>query len=299
MPGEGACEPGSRRGTERGDCAEEELAEELCTDACAWEPTGVCVGPCGPLRTEPADAEEVCVPAGEFIRGLDDDVPRIFSPQRTVFVSTYAMDVYPVTNRRYRECRDAGGCTGTLREEGEANLANDDRQDYFVMQVTWEQAMQFCEWDGGRRLPTEAEWEKAGRGPAPRDQVYPWGDTYDCDRFPAASCETMAVEVNRPIGRYPATVGFYGTHDMLGNGNELVYDLFGRRYYEDDDSLHDPFGPPVDDSDLGHVVRSFSNDTGRMGQLNLRLISRAAVNAIRSDTAVGPTFRCVKSEVMP
>ncbi len=186
-------------------------------------------------------------------------------------------------------------CSGTLDDEGEANLGDDAFLDYFVMQVTWDQAMEFCAWDGGRRLPTEAEWEKAARGPAPRDVLWPWGSTYDCDRFPAAGCAGAEPhQPNRPIGMYPLTQSFYGVDDLLSNGSELCFDWAASRYYESDDSLSDPMGPAAD-SGFGHATRALSQSAPPYNQapVLMRVVSRRG--EVSDDGKPGPTFRCVRT----
>ncbi len=295
-PGEGACDPGELRYDTAGlgTCTDDEIGEEVCSSACAWEPSGVCVGECGVLRETPFDSEEVCVPAGLFVRGhADSDSASLI---RDVYVSSYAIDRFPVTNRRYRACRAAGGCTGLLMSGGEAPLADDTRLDFFVQAVRWEQAVEFCAWDGGRRLPTEAEWEKAARGPHPRAQQFLWGEEFDCDVIPAELACAAPFQANRRINSYPGTRSFYGVDDMIANGWEWVSDWL--EYYDGDESLSDPSGPATD-MGFGHSMRGRSGINSiqpKSRERGLGVSSRAGGYSDDHDgNDFGPTFRCARS----
>jgi len=123
-------------------------------------------------------------------------------------------------------------------------LDNDSRLDWPVVGVTWFQAKAFCEWDGSR-LPTNAEWEKAMRGPSPRTNTYVYGDTIRCDYFPVLGCPagTRPANWERPIHQYPMARSFYGLEDMMNNGGEWVSDWIGLGDYFATDDLVDPQGP--------------------------------------------------------
>ena len=263
----GECEPGAARVNSEG-CGPGELRNETCSATCVWEPdTTECISGCpGTPRTSPAWSEELCIPAGPFIRGQVG--VRYAEPVAEVTLSAYWIDRYPVTNRRFRACMDAGVCSNRS-DLGRNSLADPDRDDYPVQGVSWEQARDFCEWDG-RRLPTEAELEKAARGPAPRAQQYLWdGDAYRCDLLPIRSCGYVPDErllllgfLQDPYDALPGTRSYYGVELLEGVGGQWAYDFWGRDYYADPSSRADPQGPaePASHVQRGTLRESYCED---------------------------------------
>lgn len=231
----GECEPGETRASLH--CEPGFGGEDTCSADCGWE-LGTCESPCPDLRTSPRLSREVCVPAGPFIRGEETDSWSV--PEAEIFLSTYAIDRHVVTNARFRECVDAGVC------EADPRHPLDD--DMVAVRVNRAAARAFCEWDGGRRLPTDAEWQKAERGPAPRHQTFVMGDEWDCDVLPnQCPGETVCVDFRPDVGTYPGGASFYGMEDGEFH-QEWVNDDFDIGYYESPESrVDDPQGPEPGD----------------------------------------------------
>ncbi|MBX3271617.1 MAG: SUMF1/EgtB/PvdO family nonheme iron enzyme [Sandaracinaceae bacterium] len=222
-------------------CGPSEVEERTCQADCTWT-APVCVDACGGVRrTSPADAEEICIPAGLFNRGLSppDDYYVGSSPMAEVYVSAYYIDRFPVTNQRYQACIDAGGCPPIVGSTGASRLANPDLARNPVREVPFESAVAFCMWDGGRRVPTEAEWEKAARGPAPREVVYPWGDDSRCELY--INCG-QSGEL-RDVDAHPLGASYYGVERLVGGGLQWVSDYWSEAYYLLPESRTDPTGP--------------------------------------------------------
>ena len=186
---------------------------------------------------EKDDSIIVRVPAGEFLmgsppgEGFDDQ-----HPQHTVYVSEFWIDKTEVTNAQYRKCVEAGTCRApTTCDAGEPTYSDSSKADHPVVCVSWQDAKTYCEW-AGKRLPTEAEWEKAARGTDGRK--YPWGKGWDASKvnsWEAGPSDTTAV------GSYPAGASPYGALDMTGNVCERCQDWYGKNYYASS-PLRDPQG---------------------------------------------------------
>jgi formylglycine-generating enzyme required for sulfatase activity len=153
----------------------------------------------------------VCVPGGAAIMGSNDHEARE-KPEHSIEVSTFYLDKYEVTNKQYEACEHAGVCPARIMPDKTFLHA-----DQPAVPVTWFGARAYCNW-AGKRLPTEAEWEKAARGGDNR--VYPWGnEAATCDR---AQTEGCAPSTTKPVGSF--AVGPYGVYDMAGNGYEWTND---------------------------------------------------------------------------
>ena len=203
------------------------------------------------------------VSAGEFKRGSITADPQTDAPQGSVTMNAFYIDTYEVTNADYRECVTAGVCTAPKSADlGSITGYHTDKtyDNYPVVQVTYEMAKKYCAYRG-KRLPTEAEWEKAARGLD--GGKFPWGNgntapvcTKDQQQANYKDCKaTSPVEV----GSLKPGEGPYGTFDMGGNVREWVADFYSDTYYNDQASLMNPTGP---DSGTERVIRggSFSTD---------------------------------------
>ena len=203
-------------------------------------------------------AEEILIPAGSFQMGCDSSNPAEScnsweQPLHTVTLSAYSIDKYEVTNARYKACVAAGGCTvpGSVDSSKRSPYyGTSTYADYPVINVTWHQASAFCAWEG-KRLPTEAEWEKAARGSS-NTRKYPWGDEFDGNRlnFCDINCESDWKDEayndgyadTAPVGSYPSGASPYGVMDMAGNVDEWVQDWYDSSYYSVSPS-NNPQGP--------------------------------------------------------
>jgi serine/threonine-protein kinase len=181
--------------------------------------------------SNPDQVEEILIPAGRFQMGCDnskDSCQGDEQPLHTVTLSAYTIDKYEVTNARYKACVDAGGCEPPQEASSytrDVYFGNPEFADYPVIKVTWRQASAFCAWEG-KRLPTEAEWEKAARGGSDT-RKYPWGDSApDCTKTNYDWC----VGDTSRVGSHPSGASPYGVMDMAGNVWEWVNDRYDSSY---------------------------------------------------------------------
>jgi formylglycine-generating enzyme required for sulfatase activity len=185
----------------------------------------------------------VYVPAGEFTMGGDEGGENEY-PAHTVYLNAFYIDKYEVTNAQYRQCVEAGVCD---KPRYTTYYGNADCAQYPVVYVSWNDADVYCRW-AGKRLPTEAKWEKAARGTDGR--MYPWGEGIDCDHAQYSSCPGDIL----PVGSKPAGASPYGPLDMAGNVYEWVADWYDSGYYSQSPARN-PLGP---DSGTYKVLRGGS-----------------------------------------
>ena len=136
------------------------------------------------------------------------------------------------------------------RINGQSYFNNEEFKDYPVVHITWEQAGTYCAW-ANRRLPTEAEWERAARGDDFRN--YPWGDELPSEIY--ANFNRLVRDTSR-VGSYAAGASPFGALDMAGNVWEWVADLYGIEYYSISPQ-HNPTGPENNSTEL-RVIRGGS-----------------------------------------
>ena len=165
----------------------------------------------------------VNVPSGSFLRGSRENVGRADErPRRMIHVDTFLIDKYEVTNAQYLNFIAATGHKEPLNVYGDGSLFQvKDVARLPVVQVTWHDAADYCQWVG-KRLPSEAEWEKAARGPDGRR--YPWGDEVPSSQRVNFNREWIATRTLLPVGALPGGASPYGVHQMSGNVREWVQD---------------------------------------------------------------------------
>ena len=239
---------------------------------------------------------EVYVPAGEFLMGSTDaeisqgcgsDTDCINwavneRPQHSVTPDAYWIDQTEVTNAQYARCVVAGSCSEPVNKSSSKRSSyygNTEFNDYPVIYVNWAQASGYCTWAGGH-LPTEAQWEKAARGPDGR--IYPWGSQAPDANL--ANFNSIMGDTTK-VGSYPSGASIYGALDMAGNVWEWVADWYGSY---SGTSQGNPTGPASGGD--GRVLRGGSWSNSYVNYIRSSL--RYGVNPAGQMNIFG--FRCVR-----
>jgi formylglycine-generating enzyme required for sulfatase activity len=252
------------------------------------------------------------VPAGEFSMGSDADDALaecqksrpdcqrdVFTdeePPHFVDLAAFWIDRTEVTNAMFAKCVEANVCDSpdsTKSSSRDSYFGETDFDDYPVIYVSWDDANAYCEW-ADRRLPTEAEWEKAARGMD--GHVYSWGNTFDgslanfCDtncllEYKNDSFDDGFADTS-PVGNYPNGASPYGALDLAGNVWEWVADWYSDTYY-DSSPTSNPAGP---DSGEYRVLRG---GAWSAYAYRVRSANRLWADPTNSDLHIG--FRCSRS----
>ena len=192
-------------------------------------------------------AEMILIPAGEFIMGSPEgEGGDNEHPQHTMFLDAFYIDKYEVTNAQYKQFMDARGRKAPKYwDDGKYNQPNQP-----VVGVTWHDAVAYAKW-AGKRLPTEAEWEKAARGTDGRK--YPWGNEWDSSKC-NSGFDGDGYKGIAPVGNFHDGASPYGVMNMAGNVWEWVADWYDEDYYSRSPQQN-PKGP---DSGSSRVLRGGS-----------------------------------------
>ena len=202
---------------------------------------------CGPLMlmtgfllllASPVQADMVVVPAGKFMMGCsenDSECEKDEGPQggTAVTVPEFKIDKNEVTVAEYAECLKAGKCNRPkdFSRNKYCNFGNNERNNYPANCVDWSEAVAYCQWRG-KRLPNEAEWEKAAR--AGSSSRYPWGQDISCANAVLDDGKTLASAGDEPDGcgedrswpvgsRAANALGLYDMHGNVGEWTSAWY----------------------------------------------------------------------------
>jgi Sulfatase-modifying factor enzyme 1 len=225
----------------------------------------------------------VYVPGGEFVMGDPKATQGDNIPAHPVRVDSFWIHRIEVTNRMYAQCVAAGVCQPPTPDPNYPNhYPKAEYADHPVASVTWQQAVDYCTWIGGR-LPSEAEWEWAARGST--GEFYPWGkQDPNCSRLNFLGC-TLLGTTDR-VGSFPLGLSSFNVADMAGNINEWVNDRYGKDYYASSPA-ENPTGPA---SGEFRVFRS-SSFRSKAGDLPVTLRFHQDPKAGQADLG----FRCIVS----
>ncbi len=234
----------------------------------------------------------ILIPAGDFWMGkvdADSMAAADENPGHVVFVSGFWVDKYEVSNGQYQKCVEAGQCqkpAGAFSPQSPNEaFGKPGMEEFPVVTLSNFMASDYCKW-AGKRLPTEAEWEKAARGTA--TWVFPWGDLWDGDRANAGKNEPGP----EPITAYPGGCSPHGVCNMAGNVAEWIADHYGSNWYHDSmvsNLLRDPvFWSPSPSAQFNVRGGSFKSPIA-----DARVSKRASAKGENAQmNYVG--FRCVR-----
>jgi sulfatase modifying factor 1 len=229
-----------------------------------------------------SDKDMALIPKGEFTMGSNEHSDE---PRHQVVLDPYLIDKYEVSNARYKEFMSATGHPAPAYWD-DPRLSKSNQP---VVGVSWTDANAFCKWEG-KRLPTEAEWERAAKGPD-GDNHYPWGHKLDANKA------NYGQNVGRtmPVDSYPEGVSGFGVYNMAGNVFEWVEDWYDPKYYKESLALN-PKG-----ADKGYnfanqgQVKVLRGGSWLAPETSLHTSHRFWNQPDNNSYGVGLGFRCAKS----
>ena len=228
----------------------------------------------------------IAISAGEFLMGSPEGQGRADEyPQRAVYLDAFGIDQVEVTNERYMAFVKSTGHRTPPNSYGTGPLTLLTGIEHLpVVQTTWYDAKAYCTW-AKKRLPTEAEWEKAARGTDGR--VYPWGNDPPTARHANFDREWDEERTLHAVGSLPDGDSPYGVKDMAGNAREWVADWYDADYYKDAPPRN-PLGP-----DKKGVVRSIRGGSWHSPVSDLTTTARGRGGFALQTHGTG--FRCARS----
>jgi formylglycine-generating enzyme required for sulfatase activity len=255
-----------------------------------------------PLRHSTASdvgTKMIRIEAGEFLMGSDAGGD-FEQPVHPVHLPTYYMDATPVSNAQFAAFTAATGYVSTAEEQGHAwglgergfgdvkgmswrSFATPERDDHPVVMVSWWDAAEFAVW-AGKRLPTEAEWEKAARGGLEQAD-YPWGDSEAATALAGYGRTPCVIPPTSPVGSFPPNP--YGLHDMVGTVWQWCADYYDASYYR-----RSPRGNPTG-PDIGELRVRRGAAWNIIQTFRLRCANRGAMHPSTCVSNMG--FRCASS----
>jgi sulfatase modifying factor 1 len=228
----------------------------------------------------------ITIPAGAFLMGNPEGEGRADeSPQRSIYLDAFLIDQVEVTNERYMAFVKATGHRTPPNPYGTGPLRSLTGIEHLpVVQTTWYDAKAYCGW-AKKRLPTEAEWEKAARGTDGR--LYPWGNDPPTATRANFDREWEEEKTLHPVGSLPGGDSPYGVKDMAGNAREWVSDWYDAEYYQQAPDRN-PQGP-----DKKGVVRSIRGGSWHSPASDLTTAARGRGGFALQTHGTG--FRCARS----
>ena len=225
--------------------------------------------------------EMILVPEGVFTRGSDEgDFDE--KPEQEIYLDAFYVDKYEVSVKAYNKFRRAANYVKPSVPFFAGDSRIMDTPDFPVVGVSWYDSVNYCLW-AGKRLLTEAEWEKAARGT--HGLVYPWANKFLRNRTNLAGTAD-GYEYMAPVGSFPMGRSVYGVYDMAGNVSEWVEDWYDQFYYQEAPMMN----PTGIAKSKNRVFRGGSWDARKV---DIRPAKRFAASPGRKDVIVG--FRCGKS----
>ena len=227
----------------------------------------------------------ITIPAGAFLMGTPEGQGRADEwPQRSVYLDAFMIDQVEVTNERYMRFVKATGHRTPPNPYGTGPLQSIQGIEHLpVVQMTWYDAKTYCGW-AGKRLPTEAEWEKAARGTDGR--LYRWGNDPPTAKRANFDREWVEEKTLHPVGSVPGGDSPYGVKDMAGNAREWVSDWYDAEYYR-----HAPDRNPQGPDKKG-VVRSIRGGSWHSPTSDITTTARGRGGFALQTHGTG--FRCVR-----